>query len=65
MTGALINAEQREAASNLTDIQRHATGSSGDAQGNPARIVIQRFRVVDARVLRDVRVSQRARGAAA
>lgn len=51
LTGALINAEQREAASNLTDIQRHATGSSADTQGSPARIVIQRFRVVDARVL--------------
>ena len=51
LTGARVNAEQREAASNLTDIQRHATSSPGDSQGDPARIVIRRFRVEDARVL--------------
>lgn len=52
LDGALINAEQREAASNLTDIQRHATASSGEAPvGEPGRIVVERFRVNDARVL--------------
>jgi hypothetical protein len=51
VTGAIVNAEQREAASNLTDIQRHATSSSGSSQGEPGRIVIRRFRVEDARVL--------------
>jgi hypothetical protein len=50
--GALINAEQREAASNLTDIQKHATASSGEAPaGEPGRIVVERFRVRNARVL--------------
>ena len=53
LDGALINAEQRETASNLTDIQHHATASSGDSpQGaEPGRIVIKRFRLSDARVL--------------
>lgn len=52
VTGALINAEQRDAASNLTDIQRHATESPGSPQGGePGRIVIRRFRVEDARVV--------------
>jgi hypothetical protein len=50
VSGALINAEQRDAASNLTDIQRHATASGGEPQAEPARIVIRRFRVEDARV---------------
>jgi hypothetical protein len=52
---ALINAEQRDTASNLTDIQRHATSSSGGegegAAADPGRIVIERFRVRNARVL--------------
>jgi hypothetical protein len=52
LDGALINAEQREAASNLTDIQKHATASSGEPQvGQPGRIVVQRFRVRNASVL--------------
>jgi hypothetical protein len=52
LDGALINAEQREAASNLTDIQKHATASSGDASaGEPGRIVIERFRLRNGRVL--------------
>ena len=50
--GLLVNAEQRGAASNLTDIQEHATASSGEAPaGEPGRIVVERFRVRDARVL--------------
>jgi hypothetical protein len=52
LDGALINAEQRAAASNLTDIQQHATASSGEAPaGEPGRIVVERFRVRNARVL--------------
>jgi hypothetical protein len=52
LDGALINAEQREAASNLTDIQKHATASSGEPQvGQPGRIVVERFRVRNASVL--------------
>jgi hypothetical protein len=53
LDGALINAEQRAAASNLTDIQRHATASSGPAPPStePGRIVVKRFRLRDARVL--------------
>jgi hypothetical protein len=52
LDGALINAEQREAASNLTDIQKHATASSGEPQaGEPGRIVVERFRVRNASVL--------------
>jgi hypothetical protein len=52
LDGALINAEQRAAASNLTDIQQHATGSSSEAPaGEPGRIVVERFRVRNARVL--------------
>jgi hypothetical protein len=51
--GALINAEQREAAINLADIQRHATEGSGDSppSATPGRIVVKRFRLRDARVL--------------
>jgi hypothetical protein len=53
LDGALINAEQREKASNLTDIQRHATASSGDSppSSTPGKIVVKRFRLSDARVL--------------
>ncbi len=52
LDGALINAEQREAASNLTDIQKHATASSGEPQARePGRIVVERFRVRNASVL--------------
>jgi hypothetical protein len=57
LDGVLINAEQREAASNLTDIQKHATSSPGDgaaaepAAGDPGRIIVERFRVRNARVL--------------
>jgi hypothetical protein len=52
LDGALINAEQRAAASNLTDIQQHATASSGGAPaGEPGRIVVERFRLRNARVL--------------
>jgi hypothetical protein len=52
LSGALINAEQRERASNLTDIQQHATASSGDAPPStePGRIIVKRFRLEDARV---------------
>jgi hypothetical protein len=52
LDGTLINAEQREVASNLTDIQEHVTSSSGEAPaGEPARIIVERFRVRNARVL--------------
>ena len=52
LDGALINAEQRDAASNLTDIQKHATASSGDASAaEPGRIIVNRFRLRNARVL--------------
>jgi hypothetical protein len=52
LDGAVINAEQRSNASNLTDIQKHATASSGEPPaGEPGRIVVERFRVRDARVL--------------
>ena len=51
LEGALINAEQREAASNLTDIQRHVSESPSDAAREPGRIVIERFRLRNARVL--------------
>jgi len=52
LDGALINAEQRDAASNLTDIQKNATSSSGDQPaGEPGRIVVERFRLRNARVL--------------
>lgn len=51
---ALIHAEQRDNATNLTDIQRHATAApSGPAPGDatePGRIIIDRFRVTNARV---------------
>ncbi len=50
--GALINAEQRGAASNLTDIQKKATADTGDASAQePGRIVVERFRLRNARVL--------------
>jgi hypothetical protein len=51
LDNALINAEQRDAASNLTDIQSHVTSSSGDTPSEPGRIVIERFRVRNARLL--------------
>lgn len=52
LDGALINAEQRDAASNLTDIQKYATADSSDASaGEPGRIVVERFRLRNARVL--------------
>jgi len=52
LDGALINAEQRDAASNLTDIQKHATAGSSDARARePGRIIIERFRLRNARVL--------------
>ncbi len=52
LEGALINAEQRDRSINLTDIQRHATASSGaETPGEPGRIVIERFRLKDARVV--------------
>jgi hypothetical protein len=52
LEGALINAEQRAAASNLTDIQQHATAPTGEMPGGePGRIVVERFRVRNARVL--------------
>jgi hypothetical protein len=53
LDGALINAEQREKASNLTDIQSHATASSGDAppSAEGGRIIVKRFRLSDARLL--------------
>jgi hypothetical protein len=51
--GALINAEQRDVASNLMDIQKHATASTGDTPpgASPGRIIVKRFRLSDARVL--------------
>ena len=52
LDGALINAEERDAASNLTDIQKHATEPSSEASaGEPGRIIIERFRLRNARVL--------------
>lgn len=52
LDGALINAEQRDAASNLTDIQKHATAGPSAAQtAEPGRIVIERFRLRNARVI--------------
>jgi hypothetical protein len=52
LDGALINAELRDIASNLIDIQKHATADSGDASaGEPGRIVVERFRLRNARVL--------------
>ena len=52
LDGALINAEQRDAAMNLTDIQKNATAGSGDASaGEPGRIVVERFRLRNGRVL--------------
>ena len=51
LEGALINAEQRDAASNLTDIQKHVGESPSDSSREPGRIVIERFRLRNARVL--------------
>ena len=52
LDGALINAEQRDAASNLTDIQKHATAASGDpSAAEPGRIIVEQFRVRNGRVL--------------
>ena len=52
LDGALINAEQRDAASNLTDIQKHATAGSGDpSAAEPGRIIVEQFRVRNGRVL--------------
>ena len=57
LDGALINAEQRGAATNLTDIQKNATsspsepGAGAPAAGEPGRIVVERYRVRNARVL--------------
>jgi hypothetical protein len=53
LDGALINAEQRDKGSNLTDIQSNATASSGDAppSSTPGKIIVKRFRLSDARVL--------------
>jgi hypothetical protein len=53
LDGALIHAEQRDAATNLTDIQRHATAAPAEPSppaGEPGRIVIERFRLTNARV---------------
>jgi hypothetical protein len=51
LEGATINAEQRSAASNLTDIQRHVSGAPAESGGEPGRIVVERFRLSDARVV--------------
>ena len=51
LEGAVINAEQRDAASNLTDIQRHVSESPNDTAREPGRIVIERFRLRNARVV--------------
>jgi hypothetical protein len=54
LDGALINAEQRAAATNLTDIQHHATAAPAEPAEAPSeegRIVIDRFRLTNARVL--------------
>ena len=51
LEGALINVEQRDAASNLTDIQHHVSESPNDAAREPGRIVVERFRLRNARVL--------------
>jgi hypothetical protein len=50
LDGATINAEQRSAASNLTDIQRHV-GGAPDSADEPGRIVVERFRLSNARVV--------------
>lgn len=51
LDGATINAEQRAAASNLTDIQRHVTEAPNDTAREPGRIVVERFRLSNARVV--------------
>jgi len=52
--GAMIQAEQRDAATNLTDIQRHATAAPSEPvpadAAEPGRIIVERFRVTNARV---------------
>ncbi len=66
LDGALINAEQRDAASNLTDIQHHVSGVAERTPARePGRIVIERFRLRNARVLLTSEYLERARGAAA
>jgi uncharacterized protein involved in outer membrane biogenesis len=53
--GAIIQAEQRAAATNLSDIQRHATAAPAEQPpaeaAQPGRIIVDRFRVTNARVL--------------
>jgi hypothetical protein len=51
LDGAVINAEQRGNSINLTDIERHATAAPGDESREQGRIVIERFRLKDARVV--------------
>jgi uncharacterized membrane protein len=53
LDGALINAEIHDTASNLTDIQRRATSAPTDsvAADEPDRLVVERFRLTNARVL--------------
>jgi hypothetical protein len=53
LDGAIIHVEQREAATNLTDIQRHATAAPAeppDSAAEPGRIIIERFTLTNARV---------------
>jgi hypothetical protein len=54
LDGAHLNAEQRGDATNLTEIQRYMNGSSGepppDADTEEGRIIIDRFRLTNARV---------------
>jgi hypothetical protein len=51
---AHLNAEQRDDATNLTEIQRHMTGAQGtDATSQPneqGRVIIDRFRLTNARM---------------
>lgn len=52
LDGTTINAEQRDAASNLTDIQRHVNEAPSDSgPGEPGRIVVNRFRLSNARLV--------------
>ena len=52
LDGALINAEQRNAGSNLTDIQKHATAASGGVPAaEPGRLIVEQFRLRNGRVL--------------
>jgi hypothetical protein len=51
LDGAHVNAEQRGEATNLTDIQRYIEGTpSESAGGEQGRIIIDRFRLTNARV---------------